>query len=800
LPANYATGFVVGQAFNKVNNLKRELFGSLFKILVSHNSHIIARSAPRKPIFRNAEHSALRTPHSALRTPRSALQKTLSCCPPGSPLLFPRFSSDGNPVIGLNHIMSFTGSTNSVAERQGARLRALDFFQERAAEFNSVLEPPQFEETPGEMRQAMTAAINEANAALDRVGQLKPGEVNFQNSVLALDDLGWRAGQAASRIHLLKEAHEDPAMRETGAEMIKVYEEWAVGLDYREDVYAAVKAYADTQPNLEGEDLKLFEETMRDYRRAGLHLPKEQRQEVERLRKDLARLSTDFEANITKARLPLKFTRRQLEGVPEAFLNQPGIKTGQDECAIMANVTFQFLVVMENARLESARKRLKIARFTLAQEENRPLLQQIVELRDLIAKKLGYQTWADYQIEPRMAQNAGTAIGFVQKLRAGLESKFASELSEFQKLKAEDTGDPKARIELWDWRYYSNLLKKQRYAVDAEQLRDYFPYPNVLAGLFNICEQVFGLKFEQIDPPWKWTAQLNFYIISDSATGQPMGAFYLDMFPREGKFNHFAQFSLIDGKRLPDGRYQRPVVALICNFPPPHDERPSLLSHKEVETLFHEFGHALHSILTRANSSRFSGASVPRDFVEVPSQVLENWVWDKQVLDSFAAHYQDASKTIPQEVIEKLEEARLAGAGTFYRRQMAMSLVDLVLHTEVRPGGHQDVIELSNRLLGEVFLPVPEGTAFASYFGHLTGYDAGYYGYAWSDAIAADMATVFEKSSGRYFDQQTGRKLREEIYAPGGSRDPNVSIEKFLGRPTSIDPFLKTLGIDQSNP
>jgi Zn-dependent oligopeptidase len=223
-----------------------------------------------------------------------------------------------------------------------------------------------------------------------------------------------------------------------------------------------------------------------------------------------------------------------------------------------------------------------------------------------------------------------------------------------------------------------------------------------------------------------------------------------------------------------------------------------LLSHSDVEILFHEFGHAMHSILTRAKYSRFSGTSVPRDFVEAPSQMLENWVWDKKVLDSFAADYRDPSKKIPNEILSKLKQARLATEGVRYRRQLSFGLTDLELHTKIHDNNPQDALPLSNRVLSEVFLPLAPDTAFVAYFGHLMGYDAGYYGYAWADAIAADMATVFESAPDGYFDRSAGMRLRKEIYEPGDSRDANISIEKFLGRKRSLDPFLKKIGIEKA--
>src|SRR5205823_5282703 len=283
--------------------------------------------------------------------------------------------------------------------------------------------------------------------------------------------------------------------------------------------------------------------------------------------------------------------------------------------------------------------------------------------------------------------------------------------------------------------------------------------------------------------------------VVDSATGEPLGMFYLDMFPREGKFNHFAQFDIISGKLLPNGKYQRPTVALLCNFPPANGDTPSLMTHQDVETLFHEFGHALHSIVTRAKYGRFAGTHVPGDFVEAPSQMLQNWVWDKKVLDTFAGDYRDPSKKIPAEIVKKMNDAKLANAGVFYRRQFAFASLDLALHDPHPEDMPYDCVAISNPILEKVFLPIDRSTTFVSYFGHLNGYDAGYYGYAWADAIAADMATVFEKAKDGYLDKQAGMKLRREIYEPGDSRDVNVSIEKFLGRKQSVEPFLKKIGI-----
>src|SRR5436305_768663 len=674
-------------------------------------------------------------------------------------------------------------------------MKTVDDFSSAAAKANAVLTIPDWEQTPEAIEAAMKNAIAKANASLDRIGAEDPSKASFKSTVVALDDVTYEASLVASRATLIKETNTNPAMRTAADNAVKAFQHWAVGVDYREDVYKAIKAFADTHPKLSGEDEKLLKETLRDYRRAGLELPLDKRKEVDELRKELTKLGTDFETNIINSNAPVMFSKADLDGLPESFFASPGIKTGEDVYTVMANVTWQFNTVQENAKNEATRKQLYIVRETLAKNKNVPVLNQMLALRNQIALRPGHKTWDDYQTEVKMAKTGMNAEKYINDLVAGIQPKFDSEIAELQKLKAADTNDPNAKIMVWDWRYYSNQRDKQKYAVDREALRAYFPFQKVLDGMFNIYQSIFGLKFEKISAPYKWINDLQLYLVSDSSSGEPLGMFYLDMFPREGKFNHFAQFDIINGKLLSDGKYQRPTVALLCNFPPASGDAPSLMTHQDVETLFHEFGHALHSIVTRAKYGRFAGTHVPGDFVEAPSQMLQNWVWDKKVLDTFAADYRDPSKKIPADIVKKMNDAKLANAGVFYRRQFAFASLDLALHDPHPEDMTYDCIAISNPILEKVFLPIDPSTTFVSYFGHLNGYYAGYYGYAWADAIPADMATVFEKAKDGYLDKQPGLRLRRELYEAGDSRDGNESIEKFLGRKQSIEPFLKKIGI-----
>ena len=694
----------------------------------------------------------------------------------------------------LSILLSFV-----VVDLSAAETKSVDDFRAAAAKANAVLAIPEWEQKPEAIEASIKDAIAKANTALDQIGAQDLAKVTFKSTVVALDDLTYEASNAVNKATIIKETNTNAAMRTAAENAVKAFQDWVVGIDYREDVYKAIKAFADTHPKLSGEDEKLLNETLRDYRRAGLELPPDQRKEVEQLRKELSKLGTDFDTNIVSASAPVIFTKADLDGLPESFLVSPGVKTGDDAYTVMANVTWQYNTVEENAKSEATRKQLYLVRETLAKDKNVSVLNEILALRNKIARRLGYKSWDDFQTEIKMAKNGANAEKYINDLTAGIQPKFASEVTELQKMKAADTHDPAAKIDIWDWRYYGNQLKKQKYAVDTEALRAYFPFQKVLEGMFNIYQSIFGLKFKQITAPYKWIDDLQLYLVTDSATGEPLEMFYLDMFPREGKFNHFAEFEIIGGKLLPDGKYQRPTVALLCNFPPASADKPSLMTHTDVETLFHEFGHALHSITTRAKYGRFAGTHVPGDFVEAPSQMLQNWVWDKKVLDTFAADYRDPSKKIPADIVQKMNDAKKATAGVFYRRQFAFASLDLALHERHAEDDPYDCVAISNPILEKVFLPIDPSTTFVSYFGHLNGYDAGYYGYAWADAIAADMATVFEKAKDGYLDKQAGLKLRHEIYEPGDSRDVTVSIEKFLGRKQSIQPFLKKIGINDKD-
>ncbi|NOY17288.1 MAG: Zn-dependent oligopeptidase [Gammaproteobacteria bacterium] len=676
------------------------------------------------------------------------------------------------------------------------KLLALSSFQPAAKRAKVLFELPVWEKTPTEIDTSVSAAIEKGDKQLDAIATLSAEESNFANTIAALDDAFYQGLNVNDRIDVIRETSQKKAMRDKALEASKKIQAWYVAAGFREDVYKTVVAYAATRPRLRGEDAMLLKETLRDYRRNGMALPKEKRQQLKELKTELNNMSLEFAANITEAKVAVEFTAEELAGMPEDFLNNKELKTDKGTYKVKANVNWQYIAVMQNASNEETRKKLVTVRSNRAKKKNIPLFTKILKTRAQIATLLGYDNWADYRIETKMAKTAKTAFDFEQRLVQGLQPKFDDEMVLLQKLKADETGNPDAKIMLWDMRYYKNILKKTRYQVDTSKLKVFFELDNVLNGMFGIFEEIFGLKIEAVEPGYKWVDDLRLYAIIDSASGDPLGLIYMDLYPREDKYGHFAQFGVTTGKLLNDGFYQRPVVALIVNFPPATEDRPSLLKHSDVETLFHEFGHALHSVLTQAKYASFSGTSVPRDFVEAPSQMLENWVWDKSVLDRFAVDYRDPSKKIPEDTLDRMEQARFATIATWYRRQLSFGMLDLKLHMSSDEKDFDNFVKVSNDIMSKVYLAPPKDTAFVASFGHLAGgYDAGYYGYAWAEAISADMVSVFKKSPGGLMDKDVGKRLRDEIYAKGGSREIDESINAFLGRKRSLDPFFEYIGL-----
>lgn len=648
-------------------------------------------------------------------------------------------------------------------------------------------EVPTFEKSVEEIEKVAHDFFKKAQLRLDEIANQDLSKVSFESTVGALDDLEFDQDSTSSRIYLLQNVHPDAKIREAARKIHVKFQNWCVERAYNEKVYAAVKAYAEKNEPLFGEDKKLLDETMRDYRRIGMELDRNARKRLKSLKMQLSEIEMEFTRNINEHQDCLWVKKSRLKGLDEAVVEQFQ-KNEKGEYRISLEYP-EYLPVMEHAHDEELRKELLFKKYDTAGAENPEILNKMVKIRNEIAALLGYSSWNEYVIEERMAKSPDRVFNFVEDLIVRLKTKAAVELNELELLKKETTKNPDAELKLWDYYYYSALIKKTKHQVDAQALKDYFELENVIEGMFGITKEIFGIKVNRVGRSsfelWDESAQLYEVIDEDESH---LGYFCMDLFPREGKYNHAAVFPIIPGKYLSNGEYQRPFSVMVCNFPRPTEERKSLLSHKEVETLFHEFGHILHNILTRAKFCQFAGTRVAWDFVEAPSQVLENWAWDYEALTTFAKHHQ-SGEALPKDLVDRMNAAEKASCALFYLRQLSLAKSDLQIHHQA---GDRDAVEIANTTMGDIFLSPPEGSHFAAGWGHMVGYASGYYGYAWADVMAADLFSKFETEGA--LNPEIGRKLRREIYEPGSSRDENHSLEAFLERPLSSQAFFEKLG------
>jgi thimet oligopeptidase len=637
-------------------------------------------------------------------------------------------------------------------------------------------------------------AMERAEAAVDSIVNVPDGQRTFTNTIEAIDDLVAQLDVDTSMMQLMAYVSTDADERQRGLQAEEHVTNWMIGLLKREDLYKAVRAFADTDPDLQTDQQQLLDDLLRDFRRAGMALPPEQRQRLKDIQMQVNKLGIEFEKNIRDDETRVPLTREELAGMSDEFCEGLPRTNG----LYLTGMDYPtFVPILDLCDNETTRHKVWVAFKRRGGKKNVALLEDIIRLRAQAAQILGYKHPADYEIEVRMAKTAANVQAFYDKLRPLVRTKARKDYEEFTQAKREHTGDPDARLHPWDYSFYKKYLMKTRYAVDSEQVRQYFPLQRVIDGLFTITQSLYGLEYRDVTDRSAaagklWHPDVKHYEVYDKASGQMLGEFYLDLYPRENKYTHAAQWGLWQHKIWADGREQTPVAALVCNFPKPTQEKPSLLPHEDVETLFHEFGHCLHTILSDVRYSSLAGTSVARDFVEAPSQMFENWVWDADVLGLFARHYQ-TGEPIPDELVQGMIRARNLGSGLFWEHQFFYGLVDLAYHTV--PDGHVDTTQVGLDVFDDVELyePQPE-TYFQAAFGHLVGYQAGYYGYVWSRVFAQDMFQRFKELG--MLDSDAGMYYRKKILARGGVMDEMDMIRDYLGREPNMDAFLEHIGLD----
>lgn len=614
-------------------------------------------------------------------------------------------------------------------------------------------------------------------------------ERTFENTIMGYERAFDNYGNALGMSGFLSYVSTDKKFRDAANDLQMQISQYMVDVATRRDVYKAIREYTDTNPRLDPVQAKLVKEMLIGFKNSGMDLNDADLEKFKALNKEKAEYIIKFDKNIQEYKDPLAVTQEQLRGLGEDYIQKLS-KTDDGKYLVTLDYP-DYVPFMQNADDEQARKELEFKFNRRGGQENVELLEKTLTLRREIARLLGYKNHAELRLEDRMAKNPKTVMAFLKDLQKKLKPLGKKEDKEMIAYKNSKTGKNSRTLYSWESGYWSNKFRKENLELDSEKIKEYFPSQVVIDGMLDLFGGVFGITFEPVDIP-VWHPDVKAFKIKDKASGELVAYFYMDLYPREGKYKHAACFGLVEGEEKQDGTYQIPFVAIVANLNKPSGDTPSLLKHSEVETLFHEFGHVLHNALTKAKYSAFSGTSVSWDFVEAPSQMLERWAWDPQVLKKISKHYK-TGEALPDDLIKRMIATKNFGAGGMYLRQDFFAQYDMSLHTaDTTPDTTKLYFELTKKIRG---LPLTKGTIPQASFGHIMGgYDAGYYGYLWSEVIAEDFFGEFKKNG--IFNPETGLKFRREILEKGGTLDEEKMVENFLGRPADNKPFLKSIGLE----
>jgi thimet oligopeptidase len=644
--------------------------------------------------------------------------------------------------------------------------------------------------TPAQMKKKAEEYIVHKKRVYGEIKSILPENRTFLNTVYALERCDDVFESFFSKMGLLSEVSTKKEIRDAATVVATELSGKMVDIEYDRDLYIALVEYyegnfADEKKTLRKEDIKLLEETLREYRRMGFDLSKEKQKRLKVLLKKVSKLSIQFRKNINDYQDYILCNEEEVKGLSPRFLSTlPKHTDGRYIVSLQYPHIFPFM-----AEAESEKKRKELAGKNLKKGglKNLKIIEEIVGLRQEISSILGYKHHADFRTENRMAKNAKTVDEFQSSLLKTLAPIAKAELKEIT-AHAKTLGIKK--LEHYDVSYVATSLKKKLYDLDPETVRAYFPLEHVKTELFTLCENLFGIVIAEYPTPL-WHKDVKLYQINNP-DGSLVGYFALDLFPREGKYGHAAMFDVVVPHEVgyKTEEYCAPLSSMVCNFPTPTKKVPSLLSVGEIETFFHEFGHLLHMTLSRARLESQAGANVAWDFVETPSQIMENWVWDKEVMKKLSIHYETGLQ-MDEKMIDRIIKGKTFQNAHFYTRQLIQGKLDLDLHTGKIKDGAEAYRKMTKAYFG---LDLPEKeTLFPAGFGHLVGYDAGYYSYLWALVYACDAFGAFKTKGNKNVmtNTEVGMKWRHEVLEKGSSEDELKLMKNFLGREPNNKAFLK---------
>jgi thimet oligopeptidase len=622
---------------------------------------------------------------------------------------------------------------------------------------------------PAQFAARMDAHLAEAQQALSRLLAVD-GRRTIANTLRPYDDLLLHIDSAIFQTDLIQNVHPDEAFRAVAEEANQKIAAFANALSLHHDVYAAlVEVNTD---DADDETRYYLEKTLRDFRLAGVDKDEATRRHITALRDDLVKIGQEFSRNIRRDLRTVTVTDpAELDGLPADFIAR---HKPDEEGRIQLTIDYpDALPVFSYARSEALRRRMHLEYNNRAYPQNIEVLDRMLERRYELATLLGFASWADYITADKMAGSARTASAFIDRIITASRARAERDYQQLLKRKHED--DPRATIvNAWETSYYAEQVRQSAYDFDSQSVRPYFAYDRVKQGVLDVTATLFGVRFRRVEGAPVWHESVECWQMYDG--DDLVGRFFLDMHPRPNKYNHAAHFAIRTGVA---GR-QIPEAALVCNFPGGIPDDPGLMTHDDVVTFFHEFGHLIHSLLAgRHQWIGIGGISIEQDFIEAPSQMLEEWAWDATTLQTFARHYQ-TDEPIPAALVRQMKRAKEFGKGLHVRRQMLYAKLSLSIHERDPREVDTDRIV---RSLTEQYMPFPfvEGTHFQTAFGHLDGYSAMYYTYMWSLVIAKDLFSKFDRQA--MLVEGVARQYGETVLAPGGSRPAAEIVRQFLGRP-----------------
>lgn len=666
--------------------------------------------------------------------------------------------------------------------------------------------PPFAEIKPEHVEPAITALIEENRRTLEQL--LAQNEhYTWDNLIVPLEAVADRLSKAWSPVNHMNSVVNTDALRAAYNACLPKLSEFSTEVGQNERLYQAYQQIRDSVEfaELNHAQRKTIDDALRDFRLAGVSLPAAQKQRFKEINSRLSELRAKFEENVMDATdgwSKLITDERELAGVPATALanfRQNAERKGQS--GWLVNLEFpSYYPILTYADNRALREELYRAYSTRASDiganadkwNNLPLMEEILQLRHEKAQLLGFANFAELSLATKMAGSTEEVMDFLNDLAHRAKPRAEQDLEELQAFARHEYG--MTELAAWDIGYYAEKLRQERYQVSQEDLRPYFPADRVIAGLFEVVKRLFGLNIREVKGVDVWHPDVRFYTITD-AKNELRGEFYIDLYAREKKRGGAWMDECRVRRRTAVG-VQTPVAYLTCNFTPPVGDAPALLTHNEVETLFHEFGHGLHHMLTRIEVAAVSGINgVPWDAVELPSQFLENWCWEREALDLFACHYQTGEK-IPDELYQRMKAAKNFQSAMQTVRQLEFALFDFRLHLEYAPAKGGRIYEILNEVRDQVaVVRPPEYNRFPNSFGHIFagGYAAGYYSYKWAEVLSADAFSRFEEEG--IFNRATGESFLRHILEQGGSREAMELFVAFRGRRPSIEALLRHTGL-----